>query len=127
MKDLTKITGTYLFLDDYRQPLDCAQYMYRKQVDCRIYHKEWDIVRSYKEFIDWVDINGLPGLISFDHDLGDVVELKSELPIESWFNLDNDTEYTGMDCAKWLIDYCLDHDLTVINLMEKYPIKFILK
>jgi hypothetical protein len=43
-----------LYIDDIRTP----------QLQC------WDIVRSSKEAIDWVDRNGIPDLISFDHDLG---------------------------------------------------------
>ena len=99
-----------LFLDDYRMPIDCASYMYRKGVDCKIYHKEWHIVRSYIQFINWINKNGLPDFISFDHDLADVFELKEELPIEQWFDFDNNREYTGMDCAKWLVNYCLDNN-----------------
>jgi len=97
-----------LFLDDYRVPIDCARYMYRKGVDCRIYHEEWIIVRSYGQFIKWIVDNGLPEIISFDHDLTDVVELKEDLPIEEWFDLENSREYTGMDCARWLMNYCLE-------------------
>lgn len=104
------LPAVLLFLDDYRMPIDCASYMYRKNVDCRIYHKEWSIVRSYWQFVKWIKKNGLPDFISFDHDLADVVELKEELPIEQWFDLENNKEYTGMDCAKWLVNYCLDND-----------------
>lgn len=99
-----------LFLDDYRFPIDCASYMYRKGVDCRIYHKDWIIVRSYGQFVSWIEKNGLPDYISFDHDLADVFELKEELAIEEWFDLTENKEYTGMDCAKWLVNYCLDKD-----------------
>ena len=105
----------YLFLDDYRQPIDCAQYMYRYGIDCKIYHNEWLIVRSYKQFIDYIKENGLPYFISFDHDLGDVEELKLELSKEEWFDFENNTEFTGMDCAKWLVNYCLDNDLKLPN------------
>lgn len=43
----------YLYIDDVRTP----------QLKC------WNIVRSSKEAIEWVDNNGIPDLISFDHDL----------------------------------------------------------
>ena len=42
-----------LFLDDIRKPPDV----------------DWFIVRNYNQFIDWIDKNGLPDIISFDHDL----------------------------------------------------------
>ncbi len=100
-----------LFLDDYREPIDCAKYMYRKGVDCKIYHEQWNIVRSYGQFVKWITENGLPEFISFDHDLGDVEELKEDLPVEEWFDLENNREYNGMDCAKWLVEYCMDNKL----------------
>lgn len=52
-------------------------------------------VHHYKEFTEFIIRNGMPDFISFDHDLG---EGKS-----------------GFDCAKFLIDYCLDHNITFIN------------
>src|ERR1035437_4381644 len=110
-----KETLKYLFLDDYREPSDCAKYMYRKGVDCRIYHENWSIVRSYLEFVKWIETNGLPDFISFDHDLADVEELKEELPKEQWFNSETNKEYTGMDCAKWLVNYCLDNGKSLPN------------
>jgi hypothetical protein len=95
-----------LFLDDHRVPPDCAQYMYSRGVNCTVYHEEWVIVRSYGQFIKWIEENGLPDLIAFDHDLADVPELKETLPLEEWFDLENSREYTGMDCARWLANYC---------------------
>lgn len=50
---------------------------------------EWEIVRYYKEFVEIIQKCGLPETISFDHDLGD--------------------DKTGFDCAKWLINYCIDN------------------
>jgi hypothetical protein len=67
-----------LFLDDLRVPLDCpkAQYMSYRKIDLRIYHEEWDIVRSHGQFVKWIEENGLPDLVSFDHDLGMIQEWK---------------------------------------------------
>ena len=107
------VNNTFLFLDDERIPVDCATYMYSRGVDCRIYHKEWVVVRSYGQFIKWIKENGLPEFISFDHDLGDVPKLREELPIEEWFDLENNRELTGMDCAKWLVNYCLDNNVSL--------------
>jgi hypothetical protein len=86
-----------LFLDDIRNPKDCLLYMHPKIQDIEIYRKEWQIVRSYSEFVTWIETNGLPDFISFDHDLG--------LPEEQ------SQELNGMTCAKWLVNYCLDNDL----------------
>jgi hypothetical protein len=40
-----------LFLDDKRFPTDCLLYMEAKIKDIEIYRKEWQIVRSYNEFV----------------------------------------------------------------------------
>lgn len=101
----------YLFLDDYRVPTDCAQYMYRKGIDCRLYHQDWIIVRSYIDFVEYINNNGLPDLISFDHDLADDFTLRENLDVNKWFNVLENREYTGMDAAKWLINYCIDNNL----------------
>lgn len=45
-------------------------------------------VRSFTAFVDYINQNGLPNFISFDHDLG--------------------LEESGFDCARWLVNYCLD-------------------
>jgi hypothetical protein len=87
-----------LFLDDIRNPTDCLLYMDSKIQDIDIYRKEWQVVRSFDEFVAWIETNGLPDFISFDHDLG--------LPEDS-----NTEEQNGMTCAKWLVNYCLDNDL----------------
>lgn len=50
-------------------------------------------VRSYSEFVTFIEQNGLPDFISFDHDLGE--------------------EKTGYDCAKMLVEYCLDRQITL--------------
>jgi hypothetical protein len=90
--------GYKLFLDDERQPK----------------RGEWVIVRNYLEFIKCIEENGLPELVSFDHDLGDTVLHK--------VTDENGTDYeakefnpplqkTGFHCAKWLCEYCMDKNL----------------
>jgi hypothetical protein len=71
----------YLFLDDERIPKDVTWIRIDKNAP-------WQIVRSYQEAVDWVEQNGFPNVISLDHDLGNV--------------------YSGMDFAKWLVNYDLD-------------------
>lgn len=88
-----------LFLDDLRNPADCLNYMgNRKNVDISIYRKEWHIARTYDEFVTWIETHGLPDFISFDHDLAD-------------YHYEYSVEYSGMDCAKWLVEYCLDNNV----------------
>lgn len=81
-----------LFLDDIRNPIDALAFIGGRGIDPAIYDNEWIVVRNYLAFVSWITKNGLPELISFDHDLGE-----SDAP-------------TGMDCAKWLVNYCLDNN-----------------
>ena len=92
-----------LYLDDFRDPRDSA--FYKGEI---IYNLlEWVVVRNYDEFVKTIKDNGIPETISFDHDLAD--EHYGEVA-----NLD-EVEYlmyqekTGYDCAKWLINHCIDN------------------
>ena len=96
-----------LFLDDIINPKDCCQYMSNPKF---YLHNEFVIVRNYDEFVSFIKKNGLPNIISFDHDLGD-------LDYSSDAHEDTDDygnsygifqEKTGMDCAKWLVDFCMN-------------------
>lgn len=70
-----------LFLDDERE----ANVVVNSYLDKELYpNKEITQVYNYNEFVDWIEKNGIPDWIFFDHDLGE--------------------EKTGMDCAKWLVE-----------------------
>lgn len=56
----------------------------------------WVVVRNYNDFVKTIEKNGLPANISFDHDLG---------------NDGSEKEFGGTECAKWLVQYCIDNDL----------------
>lgn len=86
-----------LFLDDGRFPIDVIGWMKNrspKYVD--LYIQNWVVVKSYKQFTSYIELNGLPSIISFDHDIG---------------YIENNKEITGYDCAKWLKEYCNSNDL----------------
>jgi hypothetical protein len=72
-----------LFLDDIRNPNKFLN-------DVRT----WEVARNHTEFIRLIERRGLPGFISFDHDL----------PYE---NPEWPAEKTGYDSAKWLVEYCM--------------------
>ena len=97
-----------LFLDDVRNPIDCILYIKDK-----IYAEEWDIVRNYNEFINYITENGIPDLISFDHDLADEHYSPTMYGGGSLYNhlYSEFKEKTGYDCAKWLCDYCSENGL----------------
>lgn len=55
------------------------------------------------EFKNYILANGLPKVISFDHDLEDID-----------YNCDDTySERTGKECVDWLVEHCmsLNHDL----------------
>ena len=57
-----------LYLDDLRTPVT----------------EGWTVVRSFEEATSYIELHGIPSMISFDHDLGD--------------------GKTGYDFAKWLVE-----------------------
>ena len=105
-----------LYLDDWRTPTDTL--ISKKPIELKkvISHNEWEIVRSYREFVDIIERKGLPDIISFDHDLADVYIFKGNErqiipPGEAEFDYDryNEDEKTGYHCAKWLVEYCINN------------------
>lgn len=75
-----------LYLDDVRNP-------FLRKEDLTIIGVKIEWVRSYEEFVRWINKYGIPYCISFDHDLGEV--------------------NTGYDCAKFLVNKVLDENLTL--------------
>lgn len=100
-----------LWLDDFRNPYE--------NVENKVPTGEWTIiwVKNYKEFITIIQLYGLPDAVSFDHDLAD----EHYTPQEYWNDYvaskqyqdevsKNYQEKTGFDCAKWLVEYCMDNN-----------------
>ena len=99
-----------LFLDDLRHPYDCISYMESPG----IYAKwSWVVVKNYDQFIAKIREEGLPSMISFDHDLADAhYDPAMYEGVEEYSKLyETFDEKTGYDCAKWLVDYCMDNGL----------------
>ena len=83
-----------IFLDDIRTPENAWNYMKNP-----IYLKlDWEIVRNFQEFVQIIEDRGIPGMVSYDHDLADV-KYDPKTQIESF----EYHEETGLDCAKYLI------------------------
>jgi hypothetical protein len=92
--------NTYLFLDDIRNPIEAYSYTnYTSFIS-----NEWHIVRTYDEFTQYIINNDLPDFISFDHDLGEISYSTF------WYDDTVIEEKTGFDCAKFLIEYCIDNN-----------------
>ena len=100
---------TLLWLDDYRDPMENDWLNFSPIV--QPFDVYW--VKSYDEFVEWINLHGLPTAICFDHDLSDFQAFYTGSP-EFYDDTPEMTEKyaqekTGMDCAKWLVDYCLDN------------------
>jgi hypothetical protein len=105
---------TLVWLDDIRNPyIDNWLRDYAPQFASGEGNVVW--VKNYDEFIHEIKQNGLPDMISFDHDLGeDVAKERASKGVSKRQarNLKKETK-SGYDCAKWLVDYCLDNDLKI--------------
>ena len=87
---------TIRWLDDIRDPYTgkfSVEILYLKEEYLEIEDEECEVVwvKTQSEFENYIKENGLPDLISFDNDLG----------------IGNGE---GYDCAKRLIEYCMDKD-----------------
>jgi hypothetical protein len=88
-----------IFLDDIRKPTD----IYRDSVD-----SSWEVVKNYYQFVGKVRENfDKIILISFDHDLADEHYKIGQPSGFTEFDYTKCKEKTGIDCAKWLIEYCM--------------------
>jgi hypothetical protein len=95
-----------IFIDDFRNPKDA--FLYTRNPLYNIL--KWDIVKNYDEFINFIINNGLSNIefISFDHDISDE-------HYDDTISQENYTEKTGYDCAKWLVNYCMDNNFKLPN------------
>ena len=106
-----------LFLDDIIIPKDAIG-LVPSNMNQFYWENDWDVVKNYSEFCDYIQKYGSPDFVSFDHDLADdhYNDLFSD---ENWSKNDTDVvlkyddykEKTGYECAKWLVDYCLENGL----------------
>lgn len=102
-----------LWLDDMRCPFNGTWIDVYSPINTDNIVVEW--VKSYYEFTKWIEKNGLPDAICFDHDLGKLTE--NELLVQGYSKKEarktKSDEKNGYDCAKWLVDYCMDKNIDV--------------
>lgn len=99
---------TILWLDDQREPYS---YFKKKKTDSGAWVRNNDFyqenifnnfkpnfiwVKNLPEFSGYIIKNGLPDLVSFDHDL-------SSKTVRC--------DHNGADCARWLVNYCKENGL----------------
>jgi len=101
-----------LFLDDIRVPEDVFNYTGNP----KFLKSDWVIVRSYDEFVKYIEENELPDTVSFDHDLADVhYDIVDHVDEDYYDLMSAQDEKTGYHCAQWMINYCLDNNLNLPN------------
>jgi len=116
---MQNVKKTYkLFLDDIRDPIHAFGYT---RLDMFL-DDDWIIVRDYTDFVatimsKWDITKAFPSIVAFDHDLADEHYRPSMYDSDKHYNkyYDDGTfiEKTGYDCAKWLIDFCIDNKITL--------------
>jgi hypothetical protein len=105
-----------LFLDDIRHPYDCINYRTKLMPENKsMYSQEpWVIVRNYAEFVEEITKRfwqgEFPKLISFDHDLADS---HYDPGMYDGSYPEEFEEKTGKDCAKWLLDFCIERKIAM--------------
>lgn len=95
---------TCLYLDDVRTPAEPLNG-----------YEPWVVVRSYDKFTAHIEEHGMPDFISFDHDLADEHMNDYYDQVRSYGfqtpSYDKFKEKTGVSCAMWLIEYCMDNNV----------------
>ena len=107
----------FLFLDDQRMPQDAYIYPRRNEKGLiligasleevsNISRGNWEIVRSYDEFVAMIESKGIPSAVSFDHDLSEdhVNYYFSETSKTGLIDYSVFTVKTGKDCAQYFVD-----------------------
>jgi len=120
---------TLIWLDDFRDPFKNDWLVFSPTSD----YEEVVWLKTYNEFTEWINENGLPLGICFDHDLSDFQAYYASNPEkfkedyeegirlgkkEKWDKI-LESEKTGYDCAKWLVEYCMDNN----KLLPKWNVQ----
>lgn len=105
---------TLLWLDDIRNPhIDNWLRDYAPQFSNGEGGVVW--VKNFDGFVNHIKNSGMPDMISFDHDLGeDIAREKVNMGVNKKIARKQKKEAkSGYDCAKWLVDHCLDNQLPI--------------
>lgn len=97
----------FLFLDD-RRTLKMAMtedpffLNFLKSTGYDINIQNIKIAKKTKHFIKIIKELGVPEFLSLDHDLSDI-----------FYEHGEQRERTGDTCAKWLCEYCMQHNISI--------------
>lgn len=103
-----------LFLDDIFTPFEVSNRQHILVEDRAKYRKlDWIIVKSYEDFITYIVTNGIPDIVSFDHDLseehyGFIYNDENFLKKDDDITIDYSIfkEKTGFQAAEFLKEFC---------------------
>lgn len=87
-----------VFLDDIRFPSDLTHYISKEELVPYLL-TNWTVIRNYQDFVAYISKNGIPSIISFDHDLG--------------LNIDNNEAESGYDAVKYIVDFIIEQQSQV--------------
>lgn len=71
--------------------------------------EDWDIVKSFDEFVEYISTHPMPDYISFDNDLTNE-HYKELIDKGELFDFDKFTD-TGYHCAVWLMSFIKENNL----------------
>jgi hypothetical protein len=110
-----------LFLDDIRYPRDA--YLSEKDISLidatSVPENQWQIVRNYESFVRYINKNGLPDTVSFDHDLHDEhirYYYAVTQPTGGVIEYESLQEKTGKSCAEFLVRKWFEADRPPIKV-----------
>jgi hypothetical protein len=84
-----------------------------------------DWVKTYSEFVYYINNVGIPDILLFDHDLGtDNYELwhKHNGYIDNDINYEEYKTKTGYHCLQYLIDYCIDNKILLTSKIYSHSL-----
>jgi hypothetical protein len=88
-----------IFLDDIRVPSDLSYYIPKEEITPYLL-TNWIIIRNYPDFVAYISKNGIPSIISFDHDLG--------------LNIDSTEAESGYDALKYIVNLIIEQEHRVL-------------
>ena len=103
-----------VFLDDIRDPYKT------KHVQLPV--GPWEVVRNYDDFVKAItnyfnETGNMVEFVAFDHDLAEIHYHPSMMTNPDEYNklYKEFKEKTGLDCARWLIEFCREKNLDLPN------------
>lgn len=117
-KSMNKKKRKCLFLDDVREVREAVVWSENVSLTAisGVSESDWDVVRSYDEFVTYLEHYGIPDVVSFDNDLYRVDDATDAELLIKQFQMVGWQEFkipTGAHCAQYLVDMCIRNGVDV--------------